>query len=177
MISERPAALEDLSALPGNEKCIDCGASHATWASVSYEIFLCLNCAGEHRALGTHNSFVRSLDLDKWTDTQISLMRAGGNAKAAAFFQSADLLHLPIPRRYQARAAHEYAVRLCADAGQPVPVGFMEPDRCPEVVADVPKPPDADKTEPSGESPFAMCIKAAFDGLKWAAGKVANLVH
>jgi hypothetical protein len=103
-------------------------------------------------------------------------MRAGGNTKAIAFFRSVDLLDLPIWRRYQTRAAHEYAIGLCADAGQPMPVGFMTPDRCPEVVADLPKPPHTDKMEPAGES-FGSCIKAAIDGFKWAAGKIASLAH
>ena len=85
----RAPATADFLRMPGNDTCFDCDASCAEdpnpnpnpnlnltptvtltrcaedrWCSVTYATALCIRCAGEHRALGVHRSFVRSLALD-----------------------------------------------------------------------------------------------------------------
>ena len=43
--------------------------------------------SGVHRNMGTHISFVRSVELDRWTAAEIKAMTAGGNDAARAFFR------------------------------------------------------------------------------------------
>jgi hypothetical protein len=70
---------EDLLKDEENLSCFDCGKSPAQWASVNNAVYLCLNCAGEHRGYGVGVSYVRSITIDTWNDNQINMMKFGGN--------------------------------------------------------------------------------------------------
>jgi len=73
------AKLDKLLSKPGNTNCADCGANSPRWASISIGVFLCPNCAGAHRSLGTHVSVVKSVDLDVWKDEWLSVLERVGN--------------------------------------------------------------------------------------------------
>lgn len=67
--------------------CTTLTGFHPISLSLIPGIFLCLDCSATHRNLGVHTSFVRSVDLDEWTQRQIDAMRLGGNQTARTYFR------------------------------------------------------------------------------------------
>eukprot|EP00128_Syssomonas_multiformis_P007662 Colp12_sorted_trinity150504_noHs@30701 len=74
--------LERLMTLEGNDVCADCKSKDPDWASANLGVFVCIECSGIHRNLGTHISKVRSVRLDMWPDDLVANMRNIGNLKA-----------------------------------------------------------------------------------------------
>nr|CAB3220006.1 Arf-GAP with dual PH domain-containing protein 1 [Phallusia mammillata] len=79
--------LLELLQKPGNNICADCSSDNPEWASSNIGVFICVNCSGIHRMLGTHVSRVKSCRLDQWADDAVQMMCESGNDAVNAILE------------------------------------------------------------------------------------------
>ncbi|THC95727.1 hypothetical protein EYZ11_004805 [Aspergillus tanneri] len=91
-------------------------------ASPKFGTFICLNCAGTHRGLGVHISFVRSITMDAFKNSETQRMEHGGNETWKEFFDTHPITQSEgrtfedstIKERYEGEVGEEYKERLSA---------------------------------------------------------------
>lgn len=89
-------------------------------ASPKFGTFICLNCAGTHRGLGVHISFVRSITMDAFKHAEIQRMELGGNDPWKFFYDEHPVTvsegrtfeDSTIKERYESDSGEEWKERL-----------------------------------------------------------------
>ncbi|KAJ4012886.1 Zn finger-containing GTPase- Activating Protein for ARF [Fusarium irregulare] len=123
-----------------NNICCDCNAPSPQWASPKFGIFICLSCAGVHRGLGVHISFVRSISMDAFKSSEIERMRLGGNEGWRTFFEEHEQTKMmgitwedsTIAERYSGEVGEEWKERLsCKVEGREYVPGAKKPAAAP----------------------------------------------
>eukprot|EP01084_Bolivina_argentea_P145682 255299_1 len=85
---QKVIAFTQILSKPSNQTCIDCNTPNPEWASVNNACFICIQCAGNHRSMGVHISFVRSVTMDSWNKIQLARMTYGGNTNLKQFWMA-----------------------------------------------------------------------------------------
>ena len=171
-VDEAKALVLSVRARPENKDCFDCPAKNPTWCSVTLGVFICMECAGRHRGLGVHQSFVRSSELDTWKPEEAIRIYYGGNQAAKDFFKMRGMNdHKALYGSTTAQVYKRQLDKLCN--GESVPVFssiHIEKDSTTSPTSDVPRqgsspPPDFVPASPlSAESPTAPILALSSAG-------------
>eukprot|EP00759_Apiculatamorpha_spiralis_P048303 PhF_6_TR43572/c0_g1_i1/m.66920/K12493/ARFGAP2_3; ADP-ribosylation factor GTPase-activating protein 2/3 len=103
---EAKALINELRNKQDNKICFDCPGKNPSWCSLTYGVFICMDCSARHRGMGVHITFVRSAVLDSWKPEDAYRMALGGNGEARKYFKQHGIFDSK--SKYTAVAAQMY---------------------------------------------------------------------
>lgn len=84
----------ELARLNGNNRCFDCNKDNTSWVDLTFFVFLCQDCAKQHMILFPNsNHRIRSIDVNEFTWTDLSLLKAGGNNNLRNYLSSYGIMN------------------------------------------------------------------------------------
>jgi len=110
--------LKEIRSQCGNNICVECGKLNPQWISVTYGIWMCIECSGKHRLLGLHLSQIKSITMDKWTEKEIEKIQHGGNKNFKDFIESHSAFNSQwtFEERYQSQLMALYRDKLTMES-------------------------------------------------------------
>ncbi|KAM0676691.1 Zn finger-containing GTPase- Activating Protein for ARF [Binucleata daphniae] len=113
------AEVKKLSQKDENNKCMDCNTPNPHWASTSIGIFICLECASQHRSYGVRISRVKSVNMDNWNEELYKIMQNGGNKKFRIYLEDKGLESKDKKEIYMSDDVKQYRISLCGPEKEP----------------------------------------------------------
>uniref|UniRef100_A0A5F9CX54 ADP-ribosylation factor GTPase-activating protein 2 n=1 Tax=Oryctolagus cuniculus TaxID=9986 RepID=A0A5F9CX54_RABIT len=175
--TETQTLYKRLRAISTNKACFHCGARNPSCASITYGVFLCIDCCRVQRSLGVHLSFIRPTELDSnWSWFQLRCMQT-------AFFHQYGCTASDANSKCNSRAAQMYREKIqqlgsAALARPPAwdvpaaePAGIQQPAPSAES-SGLAQPEHGPNTDLLGTSPKApLELKSSIIGKKPVAAK------
>jgi hypothetical protein len=87
--------LNKLLSLESNKNCIDCLSPNPKWVSINNAVFLCSECAKNHLKLPSEISRIKSIEVDDFTEEEISLLKLGGNDRFFSIMTEYEITQNP----------------------------------------------------------------------------------
>merc|ERR1712212_1038131 len=110
--------LKEVRSQNGNNMCVECGKLNPQWVSLTYCIWICIECSAKHRVLGSHISHIKSITMDKWTEKEVERVTHGSNRSFQDFTKSHTLYNpqLSFEERYQSQLYALYREKITMEA-------------------------------------------------------------